>query len=196
MTKQEKIEKYDLKLQKYIDNKSYVKICRTVCDNEENISGFLLGMSNDFIFIQVTSDFMFDGYALIRKDDFDRIRHSSYERTQRKIYKAEGLLNEEYGFKRNLPLTNWKDIFGALKEYDLHVIVENIKEDYLDFWIGEIVSVTNENVEIHNYDPNGILYEEPNEISFDSISIVKFGDSYSTTFRKYLKRRKKETTNR
>lgn len=196
MKKEEKIQKYDIKLQKYIDNKSYIKICRTVFDNEENISGFVLEMSNDFILIQDTYDFMFDGYAIIRKDDFDKIRHSSYEQTQRKIYKAEGLLTEGYGFDRCLPLTNWADIFRALKEYDLHVIIENIKEDYLDFWIGEIANVTNENVEIHNYDPNGILYEEPNAISFDSISILKFGDSYSTTFRKYIKRRKKKTTNR
>ncbi len=194
MTKQEKIEKLDFKLQKYIDNKSFIKIFRTVFDDEENIYGFLLEMSNDFIFIQDTYDFMFDGYAIIRKNDFDRIRHSSYERTQRKIFKAEKLLTQGYGFDRYLPLTNWKDILETLKEYDFHVIIENINEDYLDFWIGEIVRVTNENVEIHNYNPNGLLDEEPKSISFDSISILKFGDKYSTTFRKYIKRRKKTET--
>jgi hypothetical protein len=189
MTKEEKIQKSDLKLQKYIDNKSYVKINRTICNNEDNISGFLLGKSNNFIFMQATYDFMFDCYAIIRKDDYNSIRHSSYERTQRKIYKAEGLLTKEYGFDRHLPLMDWEDIFGALKKYDFHVIIENINEDYLDFWIGEIVNVTNKNVEIHNYDPDGILDEKPKAISFDSICTLKFGDRYSTIFRKYIKRK-------
>lgn len=61
MTEQEKIFKYGLILQKYIDNKSFIKIFRTVCDKEENVSGFLLGMSKDFMFMQVNSDFTFDG---------------------------------------------------------------------------------------------------------------------------------------
>ncbi len=40
MREQEKILKYDLMLKKYIDNKSFIKIFRTVCDKEENVSGF------------------------------------------------------------------------------------------------------------------------------------------------------------
>lgn len=194
MTKQEKIEKLELKLQNYIDNKSYIKICRTVFDRDENISGFILRMSNDFVFVQDTYDFMFNGYAIIKKDSIDKIRHSGFERTMRKIYKAEGLLTEGYGFDKYLPLTNWKDLLTTLKEYDYHVVIENFNEDYLDFWIGEIVNVTDESIAIHNYDPNGILDEEPKSISFDSISSLKFLDSYSTTFRKYLKRRKKKAT--
>jgi hypothetical protein len=190
MTEQEKISKYDLLLQKYIDNKSFIKIYRTVFDKEENLSGFLLGMSKDFMFMQVDSDFTFDGYAIIRKDDFDNIRHSSYERTQRKIFKAEGLLEKGYGFNKHLPLTNWTDIFETLKNYDFHVIIENENKDCLDFWIGQIVKVTDKSVSIHNYNPDGVLDEKPKSIKFNTISIVKFGDNYSMTFRKYLRLKK------
>ena len=105
-------------------------------------------------------------------------------------------MTQSYGFDKHLPLTNWKVILETLKEYDFHIIVKNINEDYLDFWIGEIVRVTNDCVEIHNYDPNGILDEEPKSISFDTISSLNFLDSYSATFRKYIKQRKKKTTNR
>jgi hypothetical protein len=56
MTELDKIKKYDLVLQKYIDNKSYIKIYRTVCGKEEDLSGFLLGMSKDFMFFQLASD--------------------------------------------------------------------------------------------------------------------------------------------
>src|SRR6186713_373443 len=107
MTNQQKIKEYDILVQKYIDNKSFVKIYRTVCEKEENVSGFILGMSKHFLFMQLDYDFMLDGYAIFRKDDFDSIRHSSYERTQRKIFKAEGLLDTEYGFDKKLPLSSW-----------------------------------------------------------------------------------------
>ncbi len=187
MKKKEKINEYDLLLQKYIENKSFIKIFRTICNKEENLSGFILAMSKEFLLLQLDNDFMLDGYAIIRKDDFDSIRHSSYERTQRKIFNAEGILDKSYGFDKPLPLTSWKDILKALKSYDFHVIIENINKDYLDFWIGEIKSVTDKSVSIYNYNPDGKLDDKPQSIKLDSISIIKFGDRYSTTFRKYLK---------
>lgn len=191
MTQRQKVKEYNLMLQKYIDKKAFVKILRTVCGQEENISGFILGMSKGFLFLQLDYDFMLDGYAIIRLDDFDSLRLSSYERTQRKIFKAEGILDTAYGFDKSLPLTSWTEIFKTLKSYDLHVIVENINKDYLDFWIGEIKKVTDKSVSIHNYDPDGQLYDKPTNIKFDTISIVKFGDRYSTVFRKYLKQKTK-----
>jgi hypothetical protein len=191
MTQRQKVKEYNLMLQKYIDKKAFVKILRTVCGQEENISGFILGMSKGFLLLQLDYDFMLDGYAIIRLDDFDSLRLSSYERTQRKIFKAEGILDTAYGFDKSLPLTSWTEIFKTLKSYDLHVIVENINKDYLGFWIGEIKKVTDKSVSIHNYAPDGQLYDKPTNIKFDTISIVKFGDRYSTVFRKYLKQKTK-----
>jgi len=191
MTKREKIKEYDLQLQKYIDNKSFLKIFRAVCGEEENLSGFILAMSKNFLLLQLDYDFMLDGYAIIRKDDFDSIRHSSFERTQRKIFNAEGILATSYGFDKALPLTGWADILKTLKKYDFHVIIENINKDYLDFWIGEIKKVTDKSVSIHNYNADGELYDKPTNIKFDTISVVKFGDRYSTVFRKYLKSKTK-----
>jgi hypothetical protein len=192
MTSRKKIKQYDKILQQYIENKSFIKISRTVFDKEENLSGFLLGMSKDFLFLQLNYDFILDGYAIIRKDDFDSIRHSSYERTQRKILDREGVLATTYGFDKNLPLTSWTVILKKLKNYDLHVIIENINKDYLDFWIGEIIKVTDKKIIIHNYNANGQLDDKPKDIKLNTISIIKFGDRYSTIFRKYLKPKRKK----
>lgn len=191
MTEREKIKKYNLMLQKYIDKKAFVKIFRTVCDKEENLSGFILGMSKAFLLLQLADDFMLDGYAIIRLDDFDSLSHSSYQRTQRKIFDAEGILSTTYGFDKHLSLTSWTDILKALKSYDLHVIIENINKDYLNFWIGDIKKVTDKSMSIYNYNPDGQLDEKPKIIKLDTISIIKFGDRYSTVFRKYLKHKTK-----
>ncbi|MDO6432559.1 hypothetical protein Q4E93_18280 [Flavitalea sp. BT771] len=191
MKGQEKIREYNLMLKKHINNKSFVKIFRTVCNEEEDLSGFILGMSNNFLFLQLDNEFTLDGYAVIRLDDFNSIRHSSYERTQRKIFYAEGLLANGYGFEKHLPLTCWADILKTLKNYDIHVVIENVNNGSLDFWIGPITRVAEKSMSIHNYDPDGNLDEKPTVIKLDTISIVKFGDRYSTTFRKYLRKRRK-----
>ena len=88
-SKEEKIKEYDLLLQKYIDNKEYVKIYRTVNETEDNISGYILKMTDKLLLILNTGDFIVDGYSVIRKDDFDSIRCGKYEKTQRKIFKQE-----------------------------------------------------------------------------------------------------------
>lgn len=187
MNKQQKIEKYNRKLQKYCDKKSFVKIYRTVLGHEQNISGFILGMSKHFLFLQLDYDFTLDGFAIIKLNDFDSIRHSSYERTQRKIFKNEGLLDKDFGFNKQLPLTNWTEIIEELKKLNYHIIIESINKKNLDFWIGEIKEVTKKRVSIHNYNPDGELDDKPEKLKLDAISILKFGDNYSTTFRKYLK---------
>jgi hypothetical protein len=188
MKKKGKIEEYNLMLQKYINNRSFVKIFRTVCDKEENLSGFIVGMSRNFLFLQLDNEFTLDGYAVIKLDDFDNVRHSSYERTRRKIFNAEGLLDNGYGFDKHLPLTSWTDILKTLKNYNLHVIIENINNGSLEFWIGQITRVAERSMSINNYDPNGKLDDKPTVIKLDTISVIKFGDRYSTTFRRYLKK--------
>ena len=126
MKKQATIKEYNLMLQQYINRQAYVKIFRTVCGEEENLSGFILAMSKRLLLLQLDNEFTLDGYAVIRLDDFDGIRRSSYERTQQKILRAEELLSTGYGFDQPLPLTSWTALLKALKDYDLHVIIENI----------------------------------------------------------------------
>lgn len=115
MPKRQEIKEYNLMLQKYSVKKALIIFNRTVCNQEENLSAFILALSKRFIFLQLSNDFMLDGFAIIRLDDFDSIRHSSYERTQRKIFNSEGLLDNGFGFDKHLPLTSWTDIFKTLK---------------------------------------------------------------------------------
>jgi len=122
---------------------------------------------------------------------FRTVCGKSYERTHQKIFRAEALLSTGYGFDQPLPLTSWTALLKALKSYDLHVVVENINKKFLDFWIGPIKRVSEKSVSIHNYNPDGQLDAKPTVISLETISVLKFGDRYSTIFRKYLKSAKR-----
>lgn len=181
------MKQYDEFLQKCIDNREFVKIFRTICDNEENLSGFILKMSKGFLLLQLDYEFTLDGYAIIRKDGFDSIRCNRNDKTQKKIFKAEGLLDEAYDAKLIINLSSWATILSDLRKNDYHIIVENTHKDYLDFFIGPIKRITKTSVSIHNYDPTGKLYDKLSNIKLDSIKNIKFGDKYSTTFRKYLR---------
>jgi hypothetical protein len=174
-------------LQRYIDQKAFIKIYRKLFEHEENISGFILSMTKDFILIQTDNEFKLDGFAIIKKGDYERIRHSSFERTIRKIFKAEGLLNTGFGLKQQLNMESWTSIFKALKKQDVHIILESEHEDYLDFHIGPIVKVNKKSLSIHNYNPNGIYDNKPTTITFEKIRTLKFGDNYSVVFRKYIR---------
>jgi hypothetical protein len=188
MTTKGKIKQSDLSLRMYLDHKEYVKIFRTICGKEDNLSGFLLDISNEFLLLQLEGrDFMLNGYAVIKKDDYDSIRCGKYEKTTKRILKAEGILNASYSITTNIDLQSWTAILLDLKKNDYHIIIENINKDYLDFFIGPIKRVTKDSVSIQNYDPAGVLDIKPTSIKLNTIKNIKFGDRYSTIFRKYLK---------
>ena len=84
-------------------------------------------------------------------------------------------------------MSDWTATLRTLKKTDYHIIVEQIAENGVDFFIGEIVRVTNENLYIRNYDPTGLFDKKATKIELEKIWTVQFGDRYSTVFRKYLK---------
>jgi hypothetical protein len=182
-----KIKSYGIMLQRHIDKKDFVKIIRTFKGREEDISGFMLMYSNDFILLQIDNELMRNGYAVIPKHQFDSIRCNRYDRTLKKIYKQEGLLNTQYGIDQPISLKSWQELFSSLKKLDYHIIVECEDKDEPDFNIGPIKSIYKDKVGIQYYDPTGRLDNKPTTIKFSDITIVRFGDRYSTTFRKYLR---------
>ena len=185
--KKDKVKAFDAMLQQHIDKKDFVKIYRTFNDRSANISGFILNMSKGFLLMQVANDIMLNGYAIIRKDQFDRLRCNIFERTQKKIYKQEGILDLDFGIDKDILLTGWQDIFKDLRKFDYHVIAECEDLEKPTFTIGIIKRVTKDNVGIQYYDAAGQLEDSLTTVKYSDITVVYFGDRYSKIFRKYLK---------
>jgi len=185
------IKAYDIILQSHIDKKDFINIKRTLHAEEDRISGFILSMSKDFLLIQVDNELSFNGYAIIRKDQFDSLRCNKYDKTLRKIYKAEGLLKSGYGIDKNISLKSWQSIFSDLKKSDYHVIIECQDREEATFDIGPIKKALKGSVSIQHYDATGQLENKLTPIKYPDITTVQFGDNYSMTYRKYLKPAKK-----
>lgn len=192
MKKKNKIKRYDNMIKKHIVNKDFVKIFRTFQDLENNITGFILAMSKDFLLVQLDYDFILNGYSIIRKDQFDSLRCNKYDKTKKRIFLAEGIIDRFYGFDKFVSLTNWQDIFTDLKKLDYHIIIECENKRKPKFLIGPIQKVTKSKINIWNYDPTGKFDEKSSTIKYDEITTITFGDNYSTTFRKHLRKADKK----
>ncbi|WP_315821735.1 hypothetical protein [Paraflavitalea speifideaquila] len=55
------------------------------------------------------------------------------------------------------------------------------------FEIGPIKRIAKNSFQIQYYDPAGVLENKLTTIKYEDITTLKFGDRYSTTFKKYLK---------
>ena len=187
MKDKNEIEAYDLIIQKYIDRKDYVQFIRNFNKKEENISGFILAMSKDFLLIHLDLEFNFNGYAIIRKDGFDSLQRGKFQNARRRIFKAQGLLDSDYGIGVNISLISWQNIFEDLKRNKYIVIVECEDKDEPDFIIGPIKRIAGERVNIQNFDPAGQLDSTSTIIKYREITTVTFGDRYSKTLGSYLK---------
>jgi hypothetical protein len=178
---------YDVMLKKHISNKDFVRITRTFNAVEENVYGFILGISKDFLLIQNELDFLLDGFIIIRKDQFDSLRCNRFDKFHKKILKAEGVFYWDYETADSIDLSSWQQLFNNLKKSDYHVTVECEAMDEPNLVIGPVKRVTKDYVGIQYYNPVGQLEAQLTTVKYKDITIVKFGDRYSTTYRKYLK---------
>lgn len=164
-----------------------VKVYRKFKKQEENLEGVLIDFNPKFILIQELNQFDLDGFALFSRDDFDSIRYNKFDKAITKILKGEGVYKAQYGIPYKIYLKNWKTIFESLKQQDIHAIVECDRMKTPSFTIGPVVKVSKKSVWILYYNATGKLDKKPTKIPFKDITTLRFGDRYSTTFRKYLR---------
>lgn len=115
------------------------------------------------------------------------MRCNKFDKAFKRILKAEGVFNSDYGIKNKVRLNDWQTIFNDLKKHDYQIIVEceDLKEPL--FVIGPIQKVNTNSVSIQYFDPTGLLDKKPTKVQFKDITLVKFDCRYINVFRKYLR---------
>lgn len=185
MAKDAKVDEYNEALEAHMEDGDIVQFQRFVTNGEAHLSGIILDMSDDFLLVQVEDNFRLDGYAIIRKDHYDFLLWSEAEQKLEEIMYNEGEL-DDLGIDESINMSSWKSIFADLQDHDYHVIVEC--EDLEDplFMIGPIEKAKKKSVEITYYDHVGVLESTPSKVKYKDITLVRFGDRYTTMFGKYL----------
>jgi hypothetical protein len=178
------------KIKHHFENKKYAKITRSVGKGVKEInSGYIVDYSDDFILLQEAGDFIIEGYVVFPVSQIKKIRFIKWDKYFHKIIIAEKEI-EKVGVKYKIDLCDWPSIFKSIQNHQLNVIIKCEEPGNESFDIGPITNVTDKLVNIHNFDPSGLLDEEPTPITFENVSVVEFDDRYINIFSKYLRHRK------
>ena len=178
-------------LRRYQTKRELVKINRTVTNGASNLFGIILDFSDQFMHFAEIDEFKLHGEVIIEMNHYDSISHEEIDKTYKRIMEKEKQLSKSKPKKSKVDLSNWKSLFASLKKSDTHVIIECEDLKIPSFTIGGVEKVSDNSVRIHNYDATGQLDKKASRLNYDNITLVKFNDAYSTTFRKYLKKSKK-----
>ncbi len=162
----------------------FVTIERSKID-PHRLYGLIVAESQSLIAIQRECDFQFDGFVFIRKRDITRqIQGTEPQRYHASIMRKEGYWKVPPKSIKTLPLDSWQDLLLALVEKP--AIIENERAG--DCWVGVIKGCTKTAVLIHSFSTLGVFAENIDRVPFRSITSVQYGDRYTTTHFKYLKR--------
>ncbi|PCI96324.1 MAG: hypothetical protein COB15_10635 [Flavobacteriales bacterium] len=177
------------KLKKHFTEKRYVRLTRKR-DGFEGIStGFILGMSENFILIQDTDEFRILGYQIFPIDTIKHVRFNKNDKTYERILKEEGLL-ADVRLKHKINLTDWKSICKDIKKTGLTIISECEHPEIQSFCIGELKRINKKSISIRYFNAQGIYDNENTTNDFENITKLSFEDHYANVFSKYLKNKK------
>jgi hypothetical protein len=181
-----KKKKFELLIEKYAREKSYVKIDREYNNQSADVDGFILSFSRDFMLVQKEEEFYLNGYAIIKMDLFEGIRRGPVEMLFERVLTSEKVLETFYGIDFLVNLTSWESIFHSLKANNIYVIAEceDMDEPTL-LVLGKITTIANDFVEILGIDDEGHFYDSPTKIHYKELTLLKFKDRYIEMFQKY-----------
>jgi len=178
--------KFSKKIAIAIKEKRLVKIYRYFTSEELIITGFILDSSDDFILLQNESDFLLDGYSIIRINDIEKIRYGKYEKYFEMMLEKEGII-KDIGIDDGIELQNPQSIFNSIKLKKLYVITECQKENDGRFIIGPIERSNKKSLEIRYFDATGYLEKKLTKLKFKDITTIQIDTRYLNYFSKYLR---------
>ena len=143
--------------------------------------GLLVSESDSLLLLRREDDFLFDGYAVVRKRDVTKAYSSEANAYCQKLMRKEGVWRTPPKSIRSLPLDSWEALFRALS--GKVVVLENERKE--DFWIGPIIQQDVRWVFIHYFDSTGD-WMRLERVPYRVLTVLRFGDRYSTIHAKYL----------
>jgi len=173
----------------HIKNKNYVQVARGFKnENFNNIYGYILACSDDFIVIASIDEFTFSGYNYIPIHTITEIRYNKTDKYFEMILEKESPKRLKKIIKNYNPIdpTSFQTIFKNLKKQKECIIVECEREKHGYFSIGYIEQVSNKNVIIDRFNAQGILLNHIKD-KFKQITKITYQDNYSNTFKKYIR---------
>lgn len=172
-------------IQRCIKNKQQIAILRESMD-ADNLILIPLKMSDHIIAGHYVRDFVLDGYKIISLAEITSIKRGALEEYHDEI------LRGEYSFGKNnyiekVNIETWQGFFEDISKFGkmINITQEHLGETF--FYVGRVIAVKQEQLEFLEINPEGEWDDETTMIEYEEITMVDFGDRYSSMLHKYSK---------
>ncbi len=172
-------------LEKHFKNGHKITLSSEIEDDEEIYHGYIAEMSRGFVCLWLVSDWHHDGFLIMPIKYVTNVRHGKYEKAYHRILKAEGCL-ADVGKPDWLKIGSIKSALKSLLANHNNVQIESRLPYADEFVIGEIKRIADKEVQLKGFDATAKWQKGSYKVPFKDITAIKFGDEYSTVFRKYV----------
>lgn len=151
-------------------------------DSEESVSGFVLGLSERFLLLQVGYQKDGAGFMVLALDFIEKAKNVVFDTNMDLVQVQEGL-REDALIVEKIDLSSWKTVLGSLQALGFPVIAEGWRRGETLFYVGPITKIGIRSVFIrHREAPeNGEVHVV--KFKYRYLERVTFGDTYSVGFR-------------
>lgn len=164
--------------------RGYVYVKRDAV-TERRLRGFVLAVSDELMLMREVYDFAPDGYVIVQLRDVTSVRDGDYERFDARVLAAEGVRAAPP--PTAIDLASWRTVFASLArgEWSL-ILVEDESDADVALWVGRVLGAGDTAATFHYVSPVGVWAVEPEEIDYDDVTRVCFGDRYTTVLARYV----------
>ncbi|WP_165247727.1 hypothetical protein [Paludisphaera soli] len=169
------------------DARRHVHLTRRVA-GDWDVTGLVLAVGRRLVLLHQTRDFQLDGYVLLPLRDIARVRCTAVDRFAEKVLAGEGLM-ENVGADWDVPLDDPSRALAALKRRGDYIVIEcesRFAPEDDDFLIGPVVGLTDHEVAMRIFAPDGRWERDRSYVMLDTITQIQFDTPYINAFRKYL----------
>lgn len=148
---------------------------------------FPIAFSHDLFLGILERDFVLDGFSIRKIYDITNVE--AIRGTYLKIHQSEGNLSRIT--RPPISLESWKSVFRFISSSNEIVSIEGYLpegDDFEKFFIiGKVLAVGEQGIRFRTFDGGGNWAEKPMTLPYFAITNVSFGNSYTTTYAKYVK---------
>lgn len=177
------------KIKKHIKKLQFVKVY--ISDKEEqsltHFEGIIFDQNEEFLVMCDLSDFNYDGFVVLRKEDISSIKRSENEKFFNKILKEEKIIKEiqrRSGYL-DFELGDTEQMFRQLKKMGIATIIECLYDSEEAFQIGPIVKAKADKLKMDYFNSRGEFDQASVTIKYKDITFFRFDSPYANLFFKY-----------
>lgn len=153
-------------------------------DDEVGHHGYVVEVGDEHFAMETFHDFHWDGVYVFRIADVTEVSASDVNDFFGKVITEEELRRElppTEALRGYRPLLKWAEDTGELVVLE----TESTQPDEGDIWLGRVVSVSGDTVELIYIDATGCWDDEPSQVPVADITRMEVCSKYCRLFAKY-----------